>query len=285
MGSIDARRGRAIAGSDDPVNGRKADVCGIHIAFRAGLRPDRADIRKFVDDCETVSIAFDPAEKPRLRIVDDEDPNSGAASPVSGPHWIELVTRGVSFDLCGIAPSEPILPPKTNYAFDVDRTLSESSLETLELFPGAHLSGGEKTIPILKAMFGLCRDIVHHFPAAEAVVWSPAQSIIGRRFFESTITAWVDGGAFPALGLTAFRETMDGGLQSVGLNYLIGQELRIEPALAADRVAATRLGIRLINQLVMVGRVSEREWVIAPDGRRLCVEPSENGKYVRVQGE
>ena len=96
------------------------------------------------------------------------------------------------------------------------------------------------------------------------------------------MTAYLEGGAFPALGLVAFHETLDGGLQSHGLSHLIGQELRIEPDLASDKILATRLAVRLINQLVLSGTVQCVEEVVAPDGRVICLEPSPNARFVRV---
>ena len=75
---------------------------------------------------------------------------------------------------------------------------------------------------------------------------------------------------------------MDGALQSIGLDFWIGQEIRIEPPLATDRVAATRLGVRLINHLIMVGGLSQAEPMTAPDGRKLVLTPSGNRKFVRV---
>ncbi len=132
-------------------------------------------------------------------------------------------------------------------------------------------------------MLELARDMIHHFEGIEGAVWPASRSVIGRRFFESTVTAWLSGGAFPALGMTAFSATFDGALQSIGLAYFIGQELRIEPSLASDKPAATRLGIRLVNQLLIMGGLSSSEHVIAPDGSRLVLAPSANGKFIRVQ--
>ena len=147
---------------------------------------------------------------------------------------------------------------------------------------GAHLAGSGNSLPVLRGMLGLARDLVEHFEQISTVVWPPSASAIGRRFFESTTTAWLDGGAFPVLGLTAFKETIDGGLESIGLEFLIGQELRIEPALTGDKVAATRLGVRLINQLVLSGKILQSEQIIAPDGRELRIAPSQNGRYARL---
>jgi hypothetical protein len=169
--------------------------------------------------------------------------------------------------------------------FDFDRALTFTGHEALRLVPSDHLRGAEASLPVLRVAAGLLRDMLLYFDEIEAVVWPPSSSVIGKRFFESTVTAWLEGGAFPALGLTAFKQVMDGGLQSVGLDYLIGQELRIEPPLSTDKVEATRLAIRLVNQLVLVGGIEDSERVVAPDGSRLVMRPSRNGKFVRVWKE
>ena len=140
-------------------------------------------------------------------------------------------------------------------------------------------------MPVAKALIALARDLVHHFEDLVAVVWPPSQSVIGRRFFESTTTAWLEGGAFPALGLTAFKESMDGALQTIGLDFWIGQELRVESPLSLDKVSATRLGIRLVNQLILIGGLETAERIMAPDGSRLIMRPSRNQKFVRVWHE
>lgn len=189
------------------------------------------------------------------------------------------------FDLCGLNPGNAGDFPQIDHRFDLKEMPSAAQYEALQLMPGQHLAGGENSIPVVKGMAGLARDLVQHFEDLKAVVWPPSASVIGQRFFESVSTAWLEGGAFPALGLTAFRETIDGALQSRGLDFWIGQELRIEPPLSSDKVAATRLGVRLINQLVLVGGIDGNERIIAPDGTRLILRTSRNGKFVRVARE
>ncbi|MFN7158905.1 MAG: hypothetical protein ACK4MR_09475, partial [Erythrobacter cryptus] len=123
------------------------------------------------------------------------------------------------------------------------------------------------------------------FEALEALAWGPARSAIGRRFFESVTAAWLDGGPFPALGLTSFVASIDGALETIGLDFWIGQELRIEPPLAADQVAATRLGIRLVNHLVLSGGLAEEERITAPDGTRLLLRPARQRGRISVWRE
>ena len=199
--------------------------------------------------------------------------------------WVELLRDGMTFELAGLAPGGALGLPQVDFVFDFAAPPEASEFEVLHLAPGHHLAGGERTLPVARGLLGLARDLVDHFCEIEGVVWPPSSSAIGHQFFESVVTAWFEGGPFPALGLTAFRETTDGALQTEGLSFWIDQELRIEPPLSLDKVSATRIGVRLVNQLVLVGGVDTSERVVAPDGTRLVLRTSRNGQFVRVWRE
>lgn len=199
--------------------------------------------------------------------------------------FVELLRGGLTFDLIGLAAGPAGEFPLIEHRFDLDSIPSAFRFEALHLVPGEHLRAGARTMPVVKGLLALARDLTHHFADLEAIVWPASRSAIGRRYFESVVTAWLEGGAFPALGLTAFRKTLDGAVQSVGLDFWLGQELRIEQPLADDKVAATRLGVRLVNQLIIVGGLDESERIVAPDGTPLVMRPSRNGKFVRVWRE
>lgn len=267
------------------------DSTGLFLLFAAGKRPTRAALRDFTLAQHSVSLTHDPADDSYLHLVDADQPeiqpDRGApTSPeVANKVWVELLREGLTFDLVGLAPGLECEFPAVEHRFDLESLPTAFRSEALHLAPGQHLAGGQRSLPVVKGLIGLARDLTHHFEDLEAVVWPASQSAIGRRFFESISTAWLDGGAFPALGLTAFRETMDGAMQSVGLEFWIGQELRIEPPLSSDKIAATRLGVRLVNQLIIVGGLDESERIVAPDGSRLIMRPSRNGKYIRVWRE
>lgn len=210
---------------------------------------------------------------------------SGAQPAPDGQEWIELLREGLSFDLCGLAPGPCLGFPVIEHRFDLPDLPTADMFDTLAIVPGPHLAAGARSMPVVKGMLGLARDLARHFENLVAIAWAPSRSAIGQRFFESVITAWLDGGPFPALGLTAFEQVTDGALESLGLDFWIGQELRIEAPLSADKIAATRLGIRLVNQLVIVGGLTEREHIIAPDGTRLVMTPSPDNKIIRVWRE
>jgi len=259
------------------------------LLFAEGKRPSRAEIRKFVDRHRSVSVSHDPSDdRPQLLVSAsgaDIGPKTHIPCDQSNSVWIELLRDGLTFDLCGLAPGPLCAFPEVEQRFDLDQSPGALRMEAVRLMPGNHLRGGEASIPVAKGLIALACDLTHHFDDLLAVVWPPSRSAIGRRYFESVTTAWIEGGPFPALGLTAFRATIDGALQSVGLEYWIGQELRIESPLADDKVAATRLGVRLVNQLILLGGLDDSERVIAPDGTRLVLRPSSNRKFIRVWRE
>ena len=260
------------------------------LLFSRDKRPDCDAILEFVACQANVAISHDPQDDVPSDIIGGQDagddhPGNTLTQLHNENLWVELVRDGLTFDLAGLAPGRGADFPSVWHRFDLERLPTEAQYEVLHLAPGRHLAGGERLLPVAMGLLGLARDIVDHFDELSGVIWPPSMSVIGHQFFESIITAWLEGGPFPALGLTAFRETIDGALQSEGLEYWIDQEIRIEPPISLDKVAATRLGIRLVNQLVLVGGVEGNERVVAPDGTKLTMRSSRNGKFVRVWPE
>lgn len=257
------------------------EAAGLQLLFAPRTRPTRGAILDFISHQHSISLSHDPSDE-----TGSDPVRAAEAGGKPDPEdWIELLREGLTFDLTGLAPAPAFALPAITHRFDFAAHPDQADLEVLSIAPGPHLSGGGRAMPVLKGMLALARDLASHFEDLQAVFWPPSGSAIGRRFFESVITAWLEGGAFPALGLTAFDETADGALQSVGLAFWIGQELRIEPPLTHDKIAATRLGVRLINQLVIVGGIGDSERITAPDGTRLVMQTSRNGDYIRVRRE
>lgn len=223
-----------------------------------------------------MSISHDPYA--------DDAPAAEALWP-GQQHWIELLRDGLTFDLNGLAPGAASPFPAIDHRFDLPALPAPDGHEAMTLRAGPHLAAGGNSMPLNRTMLGLACDLVRQFEDLAVVCWGPARSAIGRRFFESVASAWLDGGPFPALGLTAFVETPDNALESVGLAFWIGQELRIEPPLCADRVAATRLGIRLVNHLVIIGGLADDDRIVAPDGTRLVLRPSRDRALISVSRE
>lgn len=267
-----------------------SDAPGLYLLFEDGKRPSAALLHAFAAASQSVSISHDPMGKQSLpdsnaAKVTLADGEAGTGVLPLSKQWVEVLRDGLTFDLAGLAPGPACTLPPLAHRFDWDQPITAPGYTALRLAPGPHVAGGAAAVPVLRAMVALARDLALFFEELVAIVWLPSASLIGRRFFESTATAWLDGGPFPALGLTAFNLAPDGALETTGLTLWTGQELRIEPALAQDKVAATRLGVRLVNHLVMLGTLHREERIIAPDGTRLVMVPAPEGGLVRVQRE
>ena len=241
--------------------------------FAKGKRPDRLAVRAFAGRQPSVTVSHDPV------------PENAAGSEPDGVRWVELLSEGLTFDLSGLAPGPASAFPAFTHRFDLPALPTSDACEAVVLRPGPHLAEAAGSMPVMRGLLALGCDIVRQFDDLVAVGWGPAGTLIGPRFFESVTSAWLDGGPFPALGLAAFAEMPDGALESVGLAFWTGQELRIEPSLSADRVAATRLGIRLANHLVIIGGLADDDRIVAPDGTRLVLRPSRSRAVISVWRE
>jgi len=258
---------------------------GIYILFAPGERPDRDAMLQFVAANPCVAISHDPAgtEPPH---ADRTGGSPKQPAGEAGDHdWLELLKDGLTFDLHGLSSGPAVDAPEARSFFDFPDPGLISDCEAILLAPGPHLAGGGSALPVVRGMMALSCELLKEFDHICGVIWSPAQSLIGCRYFESIVSAWLDGGAFPALGLTAFSATADGGLQSVGLSYFIDRELRIDAPLSQDNVAATRLAVRLVNQLILLGGIEGEERVVAPDGTKLILQESQNRRFIRVRAE
>lgn len=241
--------------------------------FAKGKRPDRLAVRAFAGRQPSVTVSHDPV------------PENAAGSEPDGVRWVELLSEGLTFDLSGLAPGPASAFPAFTHRFDLPALPTSDACEAVVLRPGPHLAEAAGSMPVMRGLLALGCDIVRQFDDLVAVGWGPAGTLIGPRFFESVTSAWLDGGPFPALGLAAFAEMPDGALESVGLAFWTGQELRIEPPLSVDRVAATRLGIRLANHLVIIGGLADDDRIVAPDGTRLVLRPSRSRAVISVWRE
>lgn len=249
-----------------------ADAVGISLLFAGTERPDAAAIRTLAEGARGFSVSHDPGA------AAPGHPANGASG---SSDWLEVLSNGLTFDLSGLAPASGQRPPERAYCFDLPPGLDPSGLEAIGLTPGPHLVAGARMMPVVRAMAGLAASLCA-LPGLVAVAWHPARSWIGPRYFTSIIGNWLEGGVFPGLGLVGLATVADGGMQSEGLSFFTDQELRIEPELTGDRAGAAKIAVRLIDRLIEHGRLESAETIAGPEGRLLQIEPSGNGRLVRV---
>lgn len=166
------------------------------------------------------------------------------------------------------------------HGFGLPEGIDGSGLEGLLLMPGPHIAAGPALMPVVRVMCGLAARLAT-LDGVRAVCWRPAGSWIEPGYFARTVSAWLEGGAFPALGLTALVRTADGGLESEGLCFFIGQELRVEPVAGELASATARIAVRALDMLVRAGRQDETRQFAGPSGETLVIEP-EGDRLLRL---
>ena len=190
--------------------------------------------------------------------------------PAGEPGWLEALVTGLTFEVHGLAPgpAEPSRPVAHRYGLPAGRW--EPGLETVTLRPGPHLVGAGAMLPVVRGCVALGAALAA-LPGVEAAVWLPARVAMSERYFVDAAGAWLGGGAFPALGLTALGDASDGGLESHGLAFFIGRELSVAPWPGATPAELAGIAVRAIHTLVESGRDLPRR-LTGPDGEALALE-------------
>lgn len=250
---------------------------GIFLLFASDRRPRRLDILAAIEDSQSASISHAPSATHRNWQSAGEDKEASHTCD-----WVELLQWGMTFDLLGIAPGPGVRMPDIGYRFGCAVNVPDDTTGAMALVPGPHLQHGANSLPIVRAMLELASHLARSLPGVEAVCWSPARSAIGVPLFARTISSWLAGGPFPALGLAGFAQQEGGRLASEGLSFFVGQELLLTPEVAANPVAATQLGARLVHHIVGTGRVEEQGVFVTEDGTRLLLTPLADGRTVEV---
>ena len=258
------RGGSKIASGGSRANAKPAAV--LSLFFDAAARPDAPAIRALEAEGHDFAVSHDPAV---------------AGREAGGGDWLELLANGLTFDLLGLAPGPAHPAAPFRHRFGLPDSFEPQACRAIVLQPGPHLSGGSAMLPVVRSQLGLATRLCA-LPGAIAVGWAPARCLSSVEHFLGHVRRWLEGGVFPALGLTALSQIHDGALHSEGLAFFTGQELRIEPELAADKAGAAKLALRLIDELVRRGRVTQPERIGIPRMGFVRIAPSDNRRFVRV---
>lgn len=195
--------------------------------------------------------------------------------------WVELLANGLTFDLTGLAPHKPSDMPVAVHRFDLRPESDPPELEAITLVPGPHLLAGGTMFPVVRGLALLAARLAD-LQSVHSVVWHPARAMSSADYYRRSVIGWIEGGAFPGLGLTALAAMPDGSLQSEGLALFTGQELNLPADIAADGAEAAKIALRLLNWLVEHGRLEEEFTFSGPSGEPIRVEPVENSGILQV---
>lgn len=264
-------RSLAQVGGSPSVPGSRiaAPLLAASLLFEPGRRSRAEQVRALAADEPLFRVSFDPKEGVPSR----------ASTP--GERWVEVLANGLTFDLRGLAPGTPQPVPPSTHRFGVPPDLNVRPLEAIRLCPAPQLASGKPMLPVIRGMASIAA-VLAGLPGVLAVGWHAARTWSAPDHFHRSVLRWVNGGAFPGLGLTALSPTSAGGLQSEGLALFTGQELRLGPELARDRAAGARLALRLLHWLVEHGRLDAPLELSGPSGEPLQLELSADKVFVGV---
>lgn len=192
--------------------------------------------------------------------------------------WMELLASGLTFDCQGLAPGKAAPHPGKAALLALP---DDPVGEVIALEPAPHLAEGGGLLPVVRVLAGLGAQLAS-MPGILGVYWRPAHCWINPKYFIGVIHEWLRGGAFPALGLTSLQRARDGAIVSVGLDYLIGQELFFPPNRRLAPAAIARIAVRLVNDLVATGALQQPLDLTGPEGERVNVQPILGGRQLQV---
>lgn len=259
-----------IASADHIVEDH--EFSAVSLLFAPDGRPSVDEVSKLARDIGQFAVSHNPKAKANPK-AEQHDPQASV--------WLELVAMGLTFDLTGLAPGPARKLPDAVHMYGLDTSFTPHEYGVVTLTPGPHLAGGGLMVPVVRCL-AFVAALLTQLPHVAAVAWHPARSYSEPEYFRSNVLRWIDGGAFPGLGLTALSPTVTGGLQSEGLAIFTGQELELCPELVTDTAQGAKIALRLLHWMVEHGAVTEAQLLTGPSGEALRIEPAALGGIVKV---
>ena len=251
---------RELLFEEEPPGGRGLRVS---LLFAPGSRPTAAVMRQLFASNEMAGISG------QISFCPDESEG-----------WLEILASGLTFDLRGLAPTDPAEPCAPGHSYGFAEDAADEALEAIDLVPGGHIAAGGGLQPVIRALAGLAANLVLNLQVA-AVIWHTAGTRMEPRYFARSVLDWLAGGAFPALGLTALLPSGDGSVASHGLAHFTGQEIQMAGAPGETHADTVKLALRVIDYLVRKGRLTQAQEISGP-GITLLAEPSQYSHCVWI---
>lgn len=174
----------------------------------------------------------------------------------------EIIYRGVSFI---VSVKKPV--NDWNQFKNIFCNVDAASIGCgVSISLGTHVAGGERVPAIIQALLEVARRLGSSL-GAQAVIWHPAGVVSGFAYFSEAVGDYSAGGAIPVLALVNFKAGSDEVINSTGLSYLSGQELRVARS-TMDNSDMMRRVVRVVHDVAVNGQISE---TVKLDG----IEPEE----------
>lgn len=197
-----------------------------------------------------VALLFAEGQRPSVETIDALLGQLPAESMLSVSYrgeaehgCLELLYRGLAFDLKGLLPGEAAAGPDIHQRHGFDDSLPP--LDAVLLAVGPHLEGGAHLSPVLRGHLKVALALAA-LPGLMAMVWAPAGVMMAPQDFVQRVGGWLQGGAFPVPGLVALLSGGDGALRSHGLSFFTPREVRVEAGDTQAEIASLLIA-RLVD--------------------------------------
>lgn len=169
-------------------------------------------------------------------------------SRAGGDLHVAIGNNGFAPELVGLA----------EHRFDIDAEVAGECL-SLTISAGPDAKAWGDPVELLRAQCLVAMDLLN--ADMLAVLWAGADSVMGADYFRRMVGIWLNGGAFPALGLAALVKDESGVVRSVGLDVLVGQDVAVLPDEGLSPTDQARLAMRVMDFLVREGPVQQDQSV------------------------
>ncbi|WP_435417727.1 hypothetical protein WAB17_12770 [Parerythrobacter aurantius] len=243
------------------------------LAFDHDQRPDGAAFLRAVDQLADVAVTLDRTTA--LPTISTEGCNNIL--------WLELCRDGLTFDCTGLAPGRAHELPSDATWFGEGADRPDAGMPCIGLTLGPHLRGGQSSPTIFRSLAQLASDFAGTLRGCRSVCWTASGAVIDRPAFVDAIQRWTEGGPIPARFFISVRSSPDGMTETFGLAYFTGQELLVDRTVCAgDRAETDRLALRIAEQMMYRGTLAEPEHLVSTAGLPLSLQPTPDGRLVRV---
>lgn len=130
-------------------------------------------------------------------------------------------------------------------------------LTSLELCAGPHIVAVRNSAPVMAAMLELAGMLIDRI-GASIIGWGPADQIMPGSYFVRTATPFIHGGPWPLLALVHMHQRKPDTWQTIGLDWLFGQNIMLEVPSGFDRLQALDRLFALARDIADHGPISEQ---------------------------
>lgn len=136
---------------------------------------------------------------------------------------------------------------------------------------GQHLAGGKHMMPVNLMLLSIARAIGQKL-GATGIIWWPARLHVDFAHFSEAVDHYAESAIFPTFVQIALLEPGNGRVETRGLEYFTGTEIRILfPAQQNSRAWMTRF-LKIIGAVMSGGKLTDQSPVLldAPHDARLA---------------